>query len=168
MRTARDAMRCKISCSESARLNGAKKQTPLMDRVYLCRASVISRGIDGCASALSSYTSNAFCGSRESSHSNVSSSNDNYRGVESLQILLLGAGLDESIERKFAVGSVWKIYAVDFKEVLEQRGVVNDSYSCSHKIAADLRRVEELEEKMGLAGFDFNGNVHKSFSSLSL
>lgn len=73
-------------------------------------------------------------------------------GEEDRQCLFLGAGLDHTLVQKFCCKNGVSTFCVDFEEVLAKRG---EATPCHH-VAADLRDVPKLEEKLASAGLSFD------------
>ena len=136
-RTAAEAQTCKVS---SLRLShpsiawGTGRQTPLLNRFYHARSKIVHRMV--------SYSIDALALSKK----------------QVVQILMLGAGLDTSLETSCGENTnVATIFAVDLPEVIEARQRVTTA-AVNNKavilVAADLRDVNTLWQRLHDQGFD--------------
>ena len=97
MRTASEALKCKNS-SSSKKNDNKGRQTPLMNRVYFYRTSVMNLCIDLTYNAFNAVSNKSPC------------------------MLILGAGLDTSLDKKYNSNDTNNIvYVVDYPEILQQR-----------------------------------------------
>ena len=135
-RTAAEAQTCKKSSlhlSHPSIAWGTGRQTPLLNRFYHARSKIVQRMV--------SYSIDALAISKK----------------HAVQILMLGAGLDTSLETSCCENTnVATIFAVDLPEVIEarQRSTAAVNNKAVMLVSADLRDVSSLWERLHDQGFD--------------
>ena len=131
MQTAFTALKAKFSSQiDKNKLNNRtmKRQTPLINRFYYYRNELVKKAFS------TSY-------------------NFLYNTYNSIfpKILILGAGLDTTIEKTYKNNT--NIYLVDFPQVLAQREGRNESNSNINYIPCDLTDIEGLDKALCLSSF---------------
>ena len=172
-KTASEAWKCKLSSSK----NSASTQTPLVNRVYLYRSFAVTTAIEACIRLAGSNDLNR--SGRDNMDavgnicsSSIGSSDGSHQCVEQQrQLLVLGVGLDDSIERRYhshqrqhsyedeRIMTDWKIFAVDLDRVIQQRKSHREyemNTTSTIEIAADLTDVNTLRAKLIENDFDFS------------
>ena len=126
-RTATEALQCKASSASlevGRQASHMHRQTPLLNRFYHMRSRLMHGMVSACVGTLSPP-----------------------RGCASLQLLVLGAGMDTSFETAHS-SSACVVFAVDLPEIMNNRAT-----SSAVAVAGDLRDADGVWQRLAERGF---------------